>query len=49
MLSVYLMRDILTLLNELSLALQIKDQNILNAIKLVEIYKKNFRMMRDNG
>ncbi|KDO47792.1 hypothetical protein CISIN_1g044782mg, partial [Citrus sinensis] len=48
-LSLYLMRDILALSNELSQALQRKDQDILNAIKLVEICKKNLQMMRDNG
>ncbi|ESR45578.1 hypothetical protein CICLE_v10003781mg, partial [Citrus x clementina] len=48
-LSLYLMRDILALSNELSQALQRKDQDILNAIKLVEICKKYLQMMRDNG
>ena len=49
MLSLYLMRDILALSNELSQTLQIKDEDILNAIKLVEICKKNWQMMRDDG
>ncbi|XP_052299746.1 uncharacterized protein LOC102628599 [Citrus sinensis] len=48
-LSLYLMKDILALSNEFSQALQRKDQDILNAIKLVEICKKNLQMMRDNG
>ena len=43
------MRDILTLSNKLSQPLQRKDEDILNAIKLVEICKKNLQMMRDNG
>ncbi|KAH9688484.1 TTF-type domain-containing protein [Citrus sinensis] len=42
-------KDILALSNELSQALQRKDQDILNAIKLVEICKKNWQIMRDNG
>ncbi|KAH9697276.1 TTF-type domain-containing protein [Citrus sinensis] len=45
----YLMRDILTLSNKLSQPLQRKDDDILNAIKLVEICKKNLQMMRDDG
>ncbi|ESR64798.1 hypothetical protein CICLE_v10010399mg [Citrus x clementina] len=48
-LSLYLMKDILALSNEFSQALQRKDQDILNAIKLVEICKKILQMMRDNG
>ena len=47
MLSLYLMRDILAVSNALSQALQRKDQDILNAIKLVEICMKNLQMMRD--
>ncbi|KAH9802996.1 DUF4371 domain-containing protein [Citrus sinensis] len=43
----YLMRDILAVSNALSQALQRKDQDILNAIKLVEICMKNLQMMRD--
>ncbi|ESR36962.1 TTF-type domain-containing protein [Citrus sinensis] len=47
--NLYLMRDILTLSNKLSQPLQRKDEDILNAIKLVEICKKNLQMMRDDG
>ncbi|KDO74313.1 hypothetical protein CISIN_1g043066mg [Citrus sinensis] len=46
-LCLYLMRDILAVSNALSQALQRKDQDILNAIKLVEICMKNLQMMRD--
>jgi hypothetical protein len=35
--------------NELSQALQRKDQNILNAMKLVEVSKQRLRAMREKG
>jgi hypothetical protein len=35
--------------NELSQALQRKDQNILNAMKLVEVSKQRLQAMREEG
>ncbi|PKU82503.1 hypothetical protein MA16_Dca005508 [Dendrobium catenatum] len=45
----HLLIDILGVTNELSQALQRKDQDILNAMKLVQISKQQLQMMRDNG
>ena len=47
--SLHLMRTILGVTNELSQALQRKDQDIVNAMTLVKVYKQQFQMMRDNG
>ncbi|ESR50288.1 hypothetical protein CICLE_v10033576mg, partial [Citrus x clementina] len=43
----FLMKNILGYANELSRALQRKDQDILNAVKLVEVYKHNLQKLRD--
>ena len=43
------MRTILGIINELSQALQRKDQNIVNDMTLVKVCKQQFQMMRDNG
>ena len=45
----YLMKNILSLTNELSLALQRKDQDILNVMKLVRLCKDSLQMMKDSG
>ncbi|ESR65508.1 hypothetical protein CICLE_v10007751mg [Citrus x clementina] len=45
----FLMKNILGYANELSRALQRKDQDILNAVKLVEVYKHNLQKLRDSG
>ncbi|GAA0162345.1 hypothetical protein LIER_39398 [Lithospermum erythrorhizon] len=45
----YLMTDILGVTNELSQALQRSDQDILNVMQLVEVSKKMFQQMRDDG
>jgi hypothetical protein len=47
--SLHLMRNILGITNELSQALQRKDQDILNAMKLVEISKLRLQVMREDG
>ena len=47
--SLHLMRTILGITNELSQALQRKDQDIVNAMTLVKVCKQQFQMMRDNG
>ncbi|XP_062099773.1 uncharacterized protein LOC133805613 [Humulus lupulus] len=46
--SLHLMKAFLGITNELSKALQRKDQDIANAMKLVEICKKRLQAMRDN-
>ncbi|XP_062118781.1 uncharacterized protein LOC133832456 [Humulus lupulus] len=46
--SLHLMKALLGITNELSKALQRKDQDIANALKLVEICKKILQAMRDN-
>ena len=43
------MRTISGMTNELSQALQRKDQDIVNAMTLVKVCKQQFQMMRDNG
>ena len=45
----FLMKNILGYANELSRALQMKNQDILNAIKLVEVYRHNLQKLRDSG
>uniref|UniRef100_A0A2N9GIB5 TTF-type domain-containing protein n=1 Tax=Fagus sylvatica TaxID=28930 RepID=A0A2N9GIB5_FAGSY len=47
--ALHLMKSILGVTNELSIALQKKNQNIVNAITLVNMSKKRLQMMRDNG
>ncbi|PKA52638.1 hypothetical protein AXF42_Ash001619 [Apostasia shenzhenica] len=47
--NMHLMKAILGVTNELSIALQRKDQDIVNSMKQVEIFKKRLQMMRDNG
>ena len=47
--SLHLMRTILEITNELSQALQRKDQDIVNSMTLVKVCKQQFQMMRDNG
>ncbi|PON53209.1 hypothetical protein TorRG33x02_305960, partial [Trema orientale] len=47
--SLHLMRTILGVTNELSKALQRKDQEIVNAMNLVKIYKQRLQVMRDDG
>ncbi|XP_052185166.1 uncharacterized protein LOC127796805 [Diospyros lotus] len=46
--TLHLMRTILAISNELSQALQMKDQDIGNAITLVKICKQRLQVMRDN-
>nr|XP_023896645.1 uncharacterized protein LOC112008552 [Quercus suber] len=45
----HLMKGVLGISNELSQALQRKDQDIVNAMKLVDISKQFLRVMRDDG
>ncbi|KAM3695753.1 hypothetical protein ACJW31_07G157300 [Castanea mollissima] len=45
----HLMRGVLGISNELSQALQRKDQDIVNAMKLVDISKYRLQAMRDDG
>ena len=47
--NLHLMIYILGVSNELSQALQIKDQDIVNAIKLVRMSKERLQIMRENG
>ena len=47
--SLHLMKTILGVPNELSNALQRKDQDIINAMNLVKVCKQQLQMMRDNG
>ena len=46
--ALHLMKNILGVTNELSIVLQKKNQNILDAITLVNMSKKRLQMMRDN-
>ena len=48
-LSLHLMRNVLGVTNELSKALQRKDQDIVNAMSLVKVCKQRLQMMRDSG
>ncbi|KAI0510290.1 hypothetical protein KFK09_010891 [Dendrobium nobile] len=48
-LTLHLMIDILGITNELSQALQRKDQDIINAMKLVQVSKQRLQMMRESG
>ncbi|KDO48829.1 hypothetical protein CISIN_1g036159mg [Citrus sinensis] len=43
------MKNIFGYANDLSRAIQRKDQDILNAVKLVEVYKHNFQKLKDSG
>ena len=43
------MRSILGITNELSQALQRKDQHIVNAMTLVQVSKQRLQMMRESG
>ncbi|XP_019194749.1 PREDICTED: zinc finger MYM-type protein 1-like [Ipomoea nil] len=45
----HLMKDVLGITNDLSQALQKKDQNIVNAMRLVDVSKQRLQMMRDDG
>ncbi|KAF8393116.1 hypothetical protein HHK36_021357 [Tetracentron sinense] len=45
----HLMKTILGITNELSKALQRKEQDIVNAMSLVQVSKQRLQMMRDNG
>ncbi|XP_062100351.1 uncharacterized protein LOC133806242 [Humulus lupulus] len=47
--SLHLVKNILGITNELSQVLQKGDQDIVNALDLVKICKKQLQMMRDNG
>jgi hypothetical protein len=47
--NLHLMRNVLGITNELFQALQRKDQDILNTIKLVEISKLHLQVMREDG
>ncbi|CAN1185010.1 Zinc finger MYM-type protein 1, partial [Linum perenne] len=44
-----LMIEVLSITNELSIALQNKDQDIVNAIHLVNVSKRRLQELRDNG
>ena len=43
------MKGVLGISNELSQALQRKDQDIVNAMKLVDISKQRLQVLRDDG
>ena len=45
----HVMKGVLGIRNELSQALQRKDQDIVNAMKLVDISKQCLQVMRDDG
>ena len=47
--TLYLMKTILGIKNDLSQALQRKDQDIVNAMALVKITKQQLQRMRDDG
>jgi uncharacterized membrane protein len=47
--NLHLMKSVLAITNELSQALQRKDQNILNAMKLVKVSKQRLQAMREEG
>ena len=46
--SLHLMKNILGVTNELSKALQRKDQDIVNVMILVKVHRQWFQMMREN-
>jgi hypothetical protein len=43
------MKSVLEITNELSQAIQRKDQDILNAMKLVGVSKQHLQAMKENG
>ena len=45
----YLMRRLLGMTNELSLALQQKDQNIVQAMRLIEVVKARLQHFKETG
>ena len=45
----HLMKTVLGISNELSQALQKKDQDIVNAMSLVKVSKERLQKLRDNG
>ncbi|XP_071926174.1 uncharacterized protein [Coffea arabica] len=47
--TLHLMKNLLGITNELSLTLQRKDQDILNAMAVVKIAKEQLQLMRDDG
>jgi len=47
--NLHLVKSVLGITNELSQALQRKDQDILNAMKLVEVSKQRLQAMREEG
>ena len=47
--NLHLMKNILGVTNELSLLLQRKDQDIINAMTQVKVSKRRLQMMRDDG
>ena len=47
-LCLHLMKNILGITNELSIVLQKKNQNIVNAITLINMFKQRLQLMRDN-
>ena len=47
--NLHLMKKILEISNELSKALQRKDQDIVNAMRFVQLCKTRLQMMRDDG
>ncbi|XP_026404442.1 uncharacterized protein LOC113299604 [Papaver somniferum] len=47
--SLHLMKTILGITSDLSKALQRRDQDLVNAMKLVKVCKEQLQMMRDNG
>ena len=47
--NIFMMRSILEITNDLSQALQRKDQDIVNAMNLVQVSKERLQLMRDSG
>ncbi|KAJ0975429.1 hypothetical protein J5N97_017394 [Dioscorea zingiberensis] len=47
--NLHLMKNVLGITNELSMALQRRDQDIMNAIALVKVTKQLLQIMRDDG
>ena len=47
--TLHLMKNVLGITNDLSLALQRKDQDIVNAMTLVKVSKQRLQVMRDDG
>ena len=47
--NLHLMKNILGITNELSLALQRREQDIVNAMTLVKVAKHRLQIMRDDG